>query len=281
MGIKTISYIVREVCETLWETLALIYMKIPTEDEWLEIAKNFETNANFPLCLGAIDGKHIRIIKPEESGSMFLNYKHYFSIVLMAVVDANYNFIYIDVGAYGKECDSAVFKETEFWKRIIGDKLNIPPPKQLPGADSELPYVFVADEAFALHQHLLRPFGGHQLDSIKKNFNYRLTRARRYVECAFGILSNKWRILHRPLNVSTDTAVSIVKTCCLLQNIINKVESIHNVTENASEYVRSSNNALCNLPRSHSSRGNVKANMIRNKYAEYFMSPAGRVHWQN
>ncbi|RVE43807.1 hypothetical protein evm_011544 [Chilo suppressalis] len=108
MGIKTISCIVQEVFEALWETLSPIYMKLPSEDEWLTIAKNFETNANFPHCLGAIDGKHIRIIKPEESGSMFFNYKHYFSIVLMAVVDTNYNFVFIDVGAYGKECDSAV-----------------------------------------------------------------------------------------------------------------------------------------------------------------------------
>ncbi|XP_045457226.1 uncharacterized protein LOC123667320 [Melitaea cinxia] len=114
MGIKTISCIVQEVFEALWETLSPIYMKLPSEDEWLIIAKNFETNANFPHCLGAIDGKHIRIIKPEESGSMFFNYKHYLSIVLMAVVDTNYNFVFIDVGAYGKECDSAVFKETEF-----------------------------------------------------------------------------------------------------------------------------------------------------------------------
>lgn len=279
MGIKTISCIVQEVFEALWETLSPIYMKLPSEDEWLTIAKNFETNANFPHCLRAIDGKHIRIIKPEESGSMFFNYKHYFSIVLMAVVDTNYNFVFIDVGAYGKECDSAVFKETEFWKRIVGDKLNIPRPKQLPGAGSELPYVFVADEAFGLHQHVLRPYGGHQLDSIKKNFNYRLTRARRYVECAFGILSNKWRILHRPLNVSTDTAVNIVKTCCLLQNIIHKVEGIaNNATDTASSHMVST---LCHLPRSHSTRGNVTANMIRNKYAEYFMSPVGRVPWQN
>ena len=63
------------------------------------ISNNFESAANFPLCLGAIDGKQIRVIKPEQSGSMFLNYKHYFSIVLMAVADTNYNYIFIDVGA--------------------------------------------------------------------------------------------------------------------------------------------------------------------------------------
>lgn len=126
MDIKTISCIVQEVCEALWETLSPI-----------DMANNLETNENFRHCLGTIDGKHIRIIKPEESGSMFFNYKPYFSIVLMTVVDTNYNFVFIDVGVYGNECDSVVFKETEFWK-IVDDQLNIPRPKQLTGAERKI-----------------------------------------------------------------------------------------------------------------------------------------------
>lgn len=278
IGIKTISYIVREVCTTIWSKLRESYMKIPSTEEWIMIANNFESAANFPLCLGAIDGKHIRVIKPEKSGSMFLNYKHFFSIVLMAVVDANYNFIYIDVGAYGKECDSAVFKETQFWKNLIDNRLSIPLSTTKLGADFELPYVFVADEAFALHEHVLRPFGGHQLNNVKKIFNYRLTRARRYVECAFGILANKWRILHRPFNVSLDLAVDIVKTCCLLQNFIHKEEGI--ISNPVCDNLTTDTN-LPDVPRSNSVRGSLTANVIRNKFADYFMSSEGQLPWQN
>lgn len=72
---------------------------------WLKIAKEFNKRANFPNCLGAVDGKHIRIIKPERSGSLYMNYKHYFSIGLLAIADANYKFIYVDVGSYGKDSD--------------------------------------------------------------------------------------------------------------------------------------------------------------------------------
>lgn len=280
IGIKTISYIVREVCTTIWTELCNIYMKIPSKDDWLMIANNFESAANFPLCLGAIDGKHIRVIKPEQSGSMFLNYKHYFSIVLIAVTDTNYNYIFIDVGAYGKECDSAVFKQTQFWKNLLNDRLNIPSSTNKLGTDCDLPYVFVADEAFALHEHVLRPFGGHQLDELKSTFNYRLTRARRYVECTFGIMANKWRILHRPLNVSTDLAVDIVKTCCLLQNFIHKEEGIINSISSDST-TENLNSDLRQLPRSNSVRGSKTSNMIRNKFAEYFVSPEGRLSWQN
>lgn len=94
--------------------------------------------------------------------------------------------------------------------------------------------MFVGDDAFALHYHLLRPFGGHHLDQLKRTFNYRLTRARRFVECAFGTLSNKCRIFHRPMNVSIDSAVDIVKTYCVLQNFIHKQENFQ--FYNASEH---------------------------------------------
>lgn len=39
-----------------------------TEDRWLGIADGFKDVANFLNCLSAIDGNHIRIIKPLESG---------------------------------------------------------------------------------------------------------------------------------------------------------------------------------------------------------------------
>lgn len=137
------STIVREVCQSIWEELSETYMKVPTEKEWYEIASNFCLKANFPHCLGAIDGKHIRVIKPDRSGSMFFNYKHFFSIVLMAIVDTNYNYIFIDVGAYGKECDSNVFKESSFWKGLENKMLNLPTPAQLEGSNVDLSYIFV------------------------------------------------------------------------------------------------------------------------------------------
>jgi len=102
-GISTASKIVREVCLSIWSIMLPECIPKPTKEQWELIALEFERTANFLHCLGAVDGKHIRVIKPERSGSMFYNYKDFFSFVLMAVADNNYRFVYIDIGSYGKD----------------------------------------------------------------------------------------------------------------------------------------------------------------------------------
>ena len=97
----------------------------PTEERWREILDAFRKCSHFPNCLGAINGKHTRVTKFPCSGSMNLNYKCYFSIVLMAIANSDYKFTYVDIGAYGKDCDSSVFQETYFFELLIRNKLHI------------------------------------------------------------------------------------------------------------------------------------------------------------
>lgn len=65
---------------------------------WKDIANGFLERWNFPQCLGAIDGKHIVIQAPNNSDSLYYNYKNMYIVVLMAICDANYIFRVIDVG---------------------------------------------------------------------------------------------------------------------------------------------------------------------------------------
>lgn len=112
-GASTIAKIVRTVCRAIWKHL--LSQNIPPITRRLleDVAIDFDKNANFPNCIGALDGKHVRIWCPAHSGSLFYNYKSYNSIVLLALVDSTYRFIFVDIGAYGKENDSTVFQKSK------------------------------------------------------------------------------------------------------------------------------------------------------------------------
>ncbi|KDR11616.1 hypothetical protein L798_13942 [Zootermopsis nevadensis] len=218
---------------------------MPTREKSELIASDFEKRANFPYCIGAVD-----------------------------VADSNYRFVYVNIGSFGKDCDSTIFKRSALWTSIERNMLELPNEKCLPGTECpDVPYFFLGDEAFALHKHLLRPYGGSHLTLNKRIFNYRLSRARRCVECAFGILSNKWRIFHRPINVDPDFAVDIVKACVVLHNFVRDrdefmIEDTTTVT------------GLEDLQGEQSVSGGLSANNVRNILSAYFVSNVGAVPWQ-
>ena len=102
MGIKTVSVIIPETLNVLWTTLCPLHMSVPSGNDFLKISKDYQTKWGIPHCLGSIDERHVAIKKPNNSGSLYYNYKGYFSIVLQAVVDAYYRYIFIDVGGFGR-----------------------------------------------------------------------------------------------------------------------------------------------------------------------------------
>lgn len=109
-----ISELVPEVCAAIYRGLKEQYLATPsTEQEWKNIARDFEVKWNFPMCIGAIDGKHVMVQKPPASGSYYYNYKGTNSIVLLALVDADYKFIYADVGTNRRVSNSGVWAKCD------------------------------------------------------------------------------------------------------------------------------------------------------------------------
>lgn len=276
LGETTIREIVRRVCSAIWSNLKEKCLREPTKVEWLRIAEKFESSANFPNCLGAVDGKHIRIVKPPNSASIYFNYKKYFSIVLMAIADADYKFTVIDVGAYGKCADSTVFQQSRFYKKIVNNQADLPEDRPISNVNqTPLPYVFVADDAFSQSHRIMCPFVGNRLDNEKMIFNYRLSRARRFVECSFGILANKWRIFHRPINVDIDFAIDIVKACCILHNYVRSRDGVRFQETLYGFSTLQEGDSL--QPRNY--RRNTTSH-CRNLFARYFANE-GALGWQN
>ena len=174
MGVSTARQIILDVCTALWDALASIHMPVPSEVEWESIAEDFFSRWNFPNCIGAIDGKHIMIQCPVNSGSLFYNYKSYFSIILLAVASADYRFVMVDIGAYGSSNDSGVLNNTALFKCLKKKKLGIPPSKQLPNDNKEthVPHVLLGDETFPLRCDMMRPFARNTLTNERHIFNY-------------------------------------------------------------------------------------------------------------
>jgi hypothetical protein len=70
----------------------------------------------------------------------------------------------------------------------------------------------------------MKPYERNSLTDRRRNFNERLSRARKTVECAFGILYSKWRIISKAIETEVELADNIVKCICVLHNtIIEKV----------------------------------------------------------
>ncbi|XP_069593340.1 uncharacterized protein [Ranitomeya imitator] len=272
VGKSTISQIVRCTCTVIWQKLQPMVMPSPTEETWLQVAAGFQSVANFPNCIGAVDGKHVRVQQPPRSGSRFFNYKKYFSVVLMAVADAHYKFVAIDVGAYCSTGDSRVLRTSQIGMQILQDGGTLPAPRPLPGSIHPVPFVMVSDEAFALTTNLLRPYPRRGLDARRRIFNYRLSRARRYVECTFGIMSSQWRIFHTPIQLDTDTVDTVIKACCVLHNYARDYSIDIDV-----EHQQPVFNPVVNVGLGRPSSSGV---CVRETFTDYFMSPEGAVHWQ-
>lgn len=142
----------------------------------------------------------------------------------------------MDIGALGHNSDASIFRKSKFGKAILEESENLclPPPEILTGTNQVAPFVFVADEAFPLHTNLMRPYPGRSTGNLPQEhnvFNYRLSRARRVVENAFGILASRWRVYRKPIIASKDTIVNIIKATVCLHNWLRERRTSGYVTE--------------------------------------------------
>ncbi|CAM4538526.1 unnamed protein product [Lepidochelys olivacea] len=170
----------------------------------------------FPNCGGTIDGTHIPILAPEHQAGEYINHKGYFSIVLQALVDHKGRFTNINVGWPGKVHDARIFRNSGLFQKLQEGTLF--PDQKITTGDVEMPIVILGDPAFPLMSWLMKPYTG-SLDSSQELFNYRLSKCRMVVECAFGRLKARWCSLLTRLDVCETNIPIVITACCALHNI--------------------------------------------------------------
>ena len=217
--------------------------------------------------MGAIDGKHIAIRKPANSGSLYYNYKGFYSIVLLAVVNAIKEFIMIDAGINGKISDGGVLFYSKLGELMEKNGLNLPQPKSLPKTDDLYPYVFVADNAFPLGVNLMKPYQEKCLTPAKELFNKRLSAARATVENAFGVLASRFGVFQKAMNLEPAKTTSVTMASCYLHNYLAK--------ENNKTYFSGqeemNEELLVNL-RTMARNSTSNAKMVRDKFCQYYIN---------
>ena len=216
---STISVVVMEVVQAIVAEYEKDMLSVPdTPEQWKQIADRFQRRWQFRAC-GCLDGKHIKITRPKNTYSEYYNYKKFYSVVLFAIADSDYKFLYVDVGSPGSESDGGIYKRSGLKDAIENNTLNLPPDEPIEGMADDVPYFFLGDDAFPLNKRMMKPYGHRVLTHNERLFNYRLSRARRVVENAFGILAARFRVLHRPMAQKVENTIDIVYCCCVLHNL--------------------------------------------------------------
>ena len=186
---STVCVIVTETCSAIINTLRDDTVKkyFPTSrDDFQESMAKFGEEWQFPYAFAAVDGSHLPIKCPKggaQAMKQYFNFKGFYSIVLMALVDAEYRFIWASVGAPGNTHDSTLMQSTELWDRIVAGNV-IPNIVQ----QIDIPPLILGDGAF---------HGDAVFPEDKRYFNYRHSRARLVTERAFGRLKSRFRVLFR------------------------------------------------------------------------------------
>ena len=184
------------------------------------MASGFARRWKFEHVCGATDGKHIAIKCPPKSGSVYFNYTKFYSIILHAVVDANYKFLYIEVGAPGSAGESGIWRDSSLGKALEESRAGLAEAETLPGVDLPVPYIFIGDDAFALRNWMMKPYPHRQLKKELRIFNYRLSRAHRVVENVFGTLASRFRCFLTTIQQEPKTVATITHAACVLHNLI-------------------------------------------------------------
>jgi hypothetical protein len=226
LGTTTVSGIVHDVAEAIVEHLRHQYIYLPGPEEAMEISAAFQQKSNLPQCVGTIDGSHIAIPKPWVHGVDYYGHHGFYAIILQGVVDHKRQFRSVDVGFPGAVTDARVLRNSNFGKHYQ-EWLNMIPSRTVEigtGAHANLaPYV-LGDCGYSNEGQIITTYTMPQARASAdvKHFNRQLSKMRYTVECAFGILKGRFRVLQK-LHVASSSPVKasfIIAALCVVHNFL-------------------------------------------------------------
>lgn len=196
------------------------------------MSTTFERTTRFPSCLGAACARHIELRMASKADSDYLNERRRPSVLLFAVVDANYEFLVADT------CPSGHLSEDNPPNTILERKLRSTKfPCQ--SNSNQLPYVFAADECYRLQENFMVPYRAvnDKTGEANKIFNRQLVRANQRAAKTLAIMAWRFGVLQTPVNLEAKKVQTIVKACCYLHNFF-KRESAYYIDSNMEAVIK-------------------------------------------
>jgi hypothetical protein len=135
----------------------------------------------------------------------------------MSIVDAKYRFVWGSCGFPGNSHDSIIFQSTSLWSNIKDG--NVIPSYSQNEQGVYIPPLLLADSAFPMETWIMKPYSNAVLTKDQRYFNYRLSRARMVVECAYGQLKGRWRLLLRKSEGNLYEVKMATLACMILHNV--------------------------------------------------------------
>ena len=223
------------------------------------------------------------------AGSLYYSYKQFHSTVMLAMCETRYCFTYVNIGSFGRDNDCAIFSVSKFFQDF--HHLSVPPNNEIG------PFYIVGDEIFPPKEWLMKPYPGKGLTKEQRVFNYRLSRCRRTIENAFGVLRARWRIFMRPIRVEPTTVDLIVKAATCLHNSLilmdtaryNPAGFVDSYSGSGDEFngdwrtITQEDSGALNDRTSPLSSNNhsLDAKTVRDRLKAYVSSPEGSLAWQS
>ena len=232
--------------------------------------------------LGALDGNHVALKKPKNSGALYHNYKGFFSIVMLALVDGQYKFIWVDVGTAGSCSDAQIFNTCHLKRKIDDGSIGFPDPALITQGGQDVPYFILADDAFALKTWSMKPYGRRMLTREERIANYKISRGRRVVENAFGILVSRFRVMMTTIELPPETVREVVFTCVVLHNMLrSQYQGQHGGQQTGDVEVPGDDHLIGGATDSGRNRNPAREAKRQRDYLKDYFNNEGAVAWQD
>lgn len=218
----TVGQVVSEICKILSQDLGKELIKFPSEKEDVEkSAAQFFHRFGFPQVIGCVDGTHIPIRQPTENPHDYFSYKLCYSLNCQAICDAYGRFVNVEIKWPGSVHDARVFANSSVQKNFSERKFKLFYKQLGVTQDDSVPQLLLGDPAYPLLPYLMKEY-----ESCNTNeeviFNLMLRGARNQIECAFGRLKARWRILLRPMDIPIEKLPNVIFACFVLHNFCEK-----------------------------------------------------------